>query len=82
MAKLGAAFMLGGLVTAATLLLVRSRISQELGLDATLPIVQELIAQELRLKSVDIFDRGWGAIMTYLRFMPRDDGAESWPRLP
>ena len=34
MAKLGAAFMLGGLVTAATLLLVRGRISQELGLDA------------------------------------------------
>ena len=34
MAKLGAAFMLGGLATAATLLLVRSRISQELGLDA------------------------------------------------
>ena len=34
MAKLGAAFMLGGLATAATLLLVRSRISQDLGLDA------------------------------------------------
>jgi O-antigen/teichoic acid export membrane protein len=34
MAKLGAAFMLSGLATAATLLLVRSRISQELGLDA------------------------------------------------
>ena len=34
MAKLGAAFMLGGLSTAATLLLVRGRISQELGLDA------------------------------------------------
>ena len=34
MAKLGAAFMLGGLVTAATLLLVQGRISQELGLDA------------------------------------------------
>ena len=34
MAKLGAAFMLGGLATAATLLLVRGRISQELGLDA------------------------------------------------
>lgn len=34
MAKLGAAFMLGGLASAATLLLVRGRISQELGLDA------------------------------------------------
>ena len=34
MAKLGAAFMLGSLATAATLLLVRGRISQELGLDA------------------------------------------------
>ena len=34
MAKLGAAFMLGGLATAATLLLVRSHISRELGLDA------------------------------------------------
>lgn len=34
MAKLGVAFMLGGLVTTATLLLVRGRISQELGLDA------------------------------------------------
>ena len=34
MAKLGAAFMLGGLATSATLLLVRGRISQELGLDA------------------------------------------------
>ena len=34
MAKLGSAFMLGGLATAATLLLVRSRITQELGLDA------------------------------------------------
>ena len=34
MAKLGAAFMLGGLATATTLLLVRGRISQELGLDA------------------------------------------------
>jgi O-antigen/teichoic acid export membrane protein len=34
MAKLGAAFMLGGLTTAATLLIVRGRISQELGLDA------------------------------------------------
>ena len=34
MAKLGAAFMLGGLATAATLLLVRGRVSQELGLDA------------------------------------------------
>jgi len=34
MAKLGAAFMLGGLATTATLLLVRSRITQELGLDA------------------------------------------------
>lgn len=34
MAKLGAAFMLGGLATAATLLLVRGRISQELGIDA------------------------------------------------
>jgi O-antigen/teichoic acid export membrane protein len=34
MAKLGAAFMLGGLATTATLLLVRGRISQELGLDA------------------------------------------------
>ncbi|MDB4248470.1 O-antigen translocase [Amylibacter sp.] len=35
MAKLGAAFMLGGLATAATLLLVRGLISKELGLDAT-----------------------------------------------
>ena len=34
MAKLGSAFMLGGLATTATLLLVRGRISQELGLDA------------------------------------------------
>ena len=34
MAKLGATFMLGGLATAATLLLVRGHISQELGLDA------------------------------------------------
>ena len=34
MAKLGAAFMLGGLATAGTLLLVQGRISQELGLDA------------------------------------------------
>lgn len=34
MAKLGAAFMLGGLATTATLLLVRGRISQELGLEA------------------------------------------------
>lgn len=34
MAKLGAAFMLGGLVTTATLLLVRGRITQELGLEA------------------------------------------------
>ena len=34
MAKLGAAFMLGGLATAATLLLVRGLISKELGLDA------------------------------------------------
>ena len=34
MAKLGAAFMLGGLATAATLLVVRGSISQELGLDA------------------------------------------------
>ena len=34
MAKLGAAFMVGGLATGATLLLVRGRISQELGLDA------------------------------------------------
>jgi PST family polysaccharide transporter len=34
MARLGAAFMLGGLATTATLLLVRGRISQELGLDA------------------------------------------------
>lgn len=34
MAKLGGAFMLGGLATTATLLLVRSRITQELGLDA------------------------------------------------
>jgi len=34
MAKLGAAFMLGGLATATTLLLVRGRVSQELGLDA------------------------------------------------
>ena len=34
MAKLGVAFMLGGLATTAMLLLVRGRISQELGLDA------------------------------------------------
>lgn len=34
MAKLGAAFMIGGFATAATLLLVRSRITQELGLEA------------------------------------------------
>jgi O-antigen/teichoic acid export membrane protein len=34
MAKLGAAFMLGGLATAAALLLVRGHISQELGLEA------------------------------------------------
>jgi O-antigen/teichoic acid export membrane protein len=34
MVKLGAAFMLGGLATTATLLLVRSRITQELGLEA------------------------------------------------
>ena len=34
MARLGAAFMLGGLATTATLLLVRGRITQELGLDA------------------------------------------------
>lgn len=34
MAKLGAAFMLGGLATSATLLVVRGRISQELGLEA------------------------------------------------
>lgn len=34
MVKLGAAFMLGGLATAATLLLVRGRITQELGLEA------------------------------------------------
>lgn len=34
MAKLGAAFMLGGLATPATLLIVRAQISQELGLDA------------------------------------------------
>lgn len=34
MAKLGAAFMLGGLATSATLLLVRAQITQELGLDA------------------------------------------------
>ena len=34
MAKLGAAFMLGTLATTATLLLVRSRITQELGLEA------------------------------------------------
>lgn len=34
MVKLGAAFMLGGLATTSTLLLVRGRISQELGLDA------------------------------------------------
>lgn len=34
MAKLGAAFMFGGLATTATLLLLRGRISQELGLDA------------------------------------------------
>lgn len=34
MVKLGVAFMLGGLATTATLLLVRGRISQDLGLDA------------------------------------------------
>lgn len=34
MVRLGAAFMLGGLVTAATLLLVRARIAEMLGLDA------------------------------------------------
>lgn len=34
MARLGAAFMLGGLATAATLLLVRGKITQDLGLDA------------------------------------------------
>lgn len=34
MARLGVAFMLGGLATTATLLLVRGRISQDLGLDA------------------------------------------------
>ena len=34
MAKLGAAFMLGGVATTATLLLVQGRISQELGLEA------------------------------------------------
>ena len=34
MVKLGSAFMLGGLATTATLLLVRGRISQDLGLDA------------------------------------------------
>ncbi|PZX48368.1 PST family polysaccharide transporter [Cereibacter changlensis] len=34
MARLGAAFMLGGLATTTTLLLVRSRITQELGLEA------------------------------------------------
>lgn len=34
MAKLGAAFMLGGLATTGTLLLVRGRISQDLGLEA------------------------------------------------
>lgn len=34
MAKLGAAFMLGGLATTATLLVVRSRITQDLGLEA------------------------------------------------
>lgn len=34
MAKLGAAFMLGGLATTATMLLVRGRITQELGLEA------------------------------------------------
>lgn len=34
MFRLGSAFMLGGLVTAGTLLLVRGRITQELGLDA------------------------------------------------
>lgn len=34
MAKLGAAFMLGGLATTATLLLVRSSITQELGLES------------------------------------------------
>jgi O-antigen/teichoic acid export membrane protein len=34
MAKLGVAFMLGGLATVATLLIIRAHISQELGLDA------------------------------------------------
>lgn len=34
MARLGSAFMLGGLATAGTLLLIRGRIAQELGLDA------------------------------------------------
>lgn len=34
MAKLGSAFMLGGVATTATLLIVRGRLSQELGLDA------------------------------------------------
>ncbi len=34
MARLGIVFMLGGLATTATLLLVRSRVTQELGLDA------------------------------------------------
>ena len=34
MARLGVAFMLGGLATAATLLLVRGKIAQDLGLDA------------------------------------------------
>lgn len=34
MAKLGATFMLGGLVTTATLLVVRNRITQDLGLEA------------------------------------------------
>lgn len=34
MARLGASFMLGGLATATTMLLVRGRISQELGLEA------------------------------------------------
>lgn len=34
MARLGAAFMLGGLASTATLLIVRGRITQELGLDA------------------------------------------------
>ena len=34
MAKLGAAFMLGGLATTVTMLLVRQNITQELGLEA------------------------------------------------